>query len=113
MGYNEILGTLGISQITLENIIIFSVIAIMVGVIAVVYLQYIVAGIFALSVIYVFAHHESTIAKDIPLTIVSEPVASVQSPKMESERDKYMKDCVSLTSKESVCGELWDESQKP
>ena len=111
MTYTEILAALGITQGALETIIIFAVIAIMVGVVAVVYLKYIVAGIFGLSIVYIFAHHEPTIAKVTPTTeVVSQPVAAVvDSPKVESEQDKYMKDCISLTGKQNVCEELWND----
>jgi hypothetical protein len=113
MNYTEILAALGISQGVLENIIIFSVIAIMVGAVAIVYLQYIVAGVFALAIIYIFAHHEPTVAKVIPETeVVSEKVVTVEPPKVNSEHDKYVKDCMSLTGKQDMCEELWnDQSQ--
>jgi hypothetical protein len=48
MDYNQILTTLGITQGRLETIIIFTVIAIGIGIIAVMYWKFLLAGFFAL-----------------------------------------------------------------
>ena len=111
MNYSEILSTLGITQGRLETIIIFTVIAIGIGIICILYWKFLLAGIFGLLILFIFAHHEPTVAKD---TMVQDsPVVSVEVPKVDPEQDKYMKDCLSLTGKQNMCEELWNENQKP
>ena len=114
MTYTEILGAIGITQANLETIIIFTVIAIGIGIIAILYWKYILAGLFALIFLYIFAHHDSGVTN--VEAKVKEPVMveAVNKPTIKeepSEYDKYMEECVSLTSKKEMCNELWKEKQ--
>lgn len=128
MDYNQILTTLGITQGRLETIIIFTVIAIGIGIIAVSYWKYLLAGFFALVVIFIFSRHEpdiSVVAKSSPTPVapviveelntpppvvevkpVVKPVESKQISKAEQE---FMEDCLSLADKKSICEDLWKQ----
>ena len=130
MDYNQILTTLGITQGRLETIIIFTVIAIGIGIIAVTYWKFLLAGFFALVIIFVFSRHEpdiEVIAKPAPIpTVIEEPKTVievkpeplkpepviVESKQVSKAEQEFMEDCVSLSSKQSLCEELWIERRK-
>jgi hypothetical protein len=124
MDYNTILSTLGITQGRLETIIIFTVIAIGIGLICVLYWKFLLAGFFALVIIFVFSRSEGTpeplnvIAKTAPPVVIDEvlPKAEVKPEpvkpvvaQMSREQKEFMEDCISLTNKTSVCEDLWKQ----
>jgi hypothetical protein len=121
MDYTQILTTLGITQGRLETIIIFTVIAIGIGLICVLYWKFLMAGFFALVLIFVFSRHEPDIAvvakssstptiveeRNTPPPVVEvKPVESKQISKAEQE---FMEDCLSLADKKSICEDLWKQ----
>jgi hypothetical protein len=124
MDYNQILTTLGITQGRLETIIIFTVIAIGIGIIAVMYWKFLLAGFFALVIIFVFSRSEGTpepldvIAKTAPPVVIDEvlpkveikpePVEPVVS-QSSKEQKEFMEDCLSLADKKSICEDLWKQ----
>ena len=129
MDYNQILTTLGITQGRLETIIIFTVIAIGIGIIAVLYWKFLLAGFFALVIIFVFSRHEpdiEVIAKPAPIpTVIEEPKSVIEvkpepvkpQPVVESKQiskaeQEFMDDCLSLADKKSICEELWKQRQQ-
>lgn len=107
MTYSEILAAIGITQGSLETIIIFAVIAIGIGIIAILYWKFILAGVFALVFLYIFAHHDYPEAKSL------EKIDAVVAPveKKLSAYEKHMEECISLTSKEDMCEDLWKDKQ--
>ena len=124
MDYNAILATLGITQGRLETIIIFTVIAIGIGLICVLYWKFLLAGVFALMIIFVFSRSEGTpeplnaIAKVLPAVVIDEspPKAEVKTEPvkpviagMSNEQKEFMEDCLSLADKKSICEELWKQ----
>lgn len=124
MDYNAILATLGITQGRLETIIIFTVIAIGIGLICVLYWKFLLAGVFALMIIFVFSRSEGTpeplnaIAKMAPPVVIDEspPKAEVKTEPvkpviagMSNEQKEFMEDCLSLADKKSICEELWKQ----
>ncbi len=124
MDYNTILSTLGITQGRLETIIIFTVIAIGIGIICVLYWKFLLAGFFALVIIFVFSRSEGSpevlnvIAKTAPPVVIDEvlPKAEVKPEpvkpvvaQMSKEQKEFMDDCMSLTNKTSVCEDLWKQ----
>jgi hypothetical protein len=128
MDYNTILTTLGITQGRLETIIIFTVIAIGIGIIAVLYWKFLLAGFFALVIIFVFSRHEpdiEVIAKPAPIpTVIEEPNKTdntvievkpepvVESKQISKAEQEFMEDCLSLADKKSICEELWKQRQQ-
>jgi hypothetical protein len=124
MDYNQILTTLGITQGRLETIIIFTVIAIGIGIIAVTYWKFLLAGFFALVIIFVFSRHEpdiDVIAKPAPIpTVIEEPKTVIEvkpPPVVESKQiskaeQEFMDDCLSLADKKSICEDLWKQRQQ-
>jgi hypothetical protein len=130
MDYNHILTTLGITQGRLETIIIFTVIAIGIGIIAVLYWKFLLAGFFALVIIFVFSRHEpdiEVIAKPAPIpTVIEEPKTVievkptpikpepviVESKQISKAEQEFMEDCLSLADKKSICEELWKQRQQ-
>ncbi len=124
MDYNQILTTLGITQGRLETIIIFTVIAIGIGIIAVTYWKFLLAGFFALVIIFVFSRHEpdiDVIAKPAPIpTVIEEPKTVIEvkpEPVVESKQiskaeQEFMDDCLSLADKKSICEDLWKQRQQ-
>lgn len=120
MNYSEILATLGITQGRLETIIIFTVIAIGIGIICVLYWRFLLAGIFALITIFIFSHHETPIESVVKVDtpVITEAVAETQAPptkapevKVDPEYKEFMDECKSLTGKSSMCEELWKDKQ--
>jgi hypothetical protein len=123
MDYNQILTTLGITQGRLETIIIFTVIAIGIGIIAVLYWKFLLAGFFALIIIFVFSRHEpdiEVIAKPAPIpTVIEEPNKTVievkpepvvvESKQISKAEQEFMDDCLSLADKKSICEDLWKQ----
>ena len=128
MDYNQILTTLGITQGRLETIIIFTVIAIGIGIIAVLYWKFLLAGFFALVIIFVFSRHEpdiEVIAKPAPIpTVIEEPNKTVievkpepvkpepvvvESKQISKAEQEFMDDCLSLADKKSICEDLWKQ----
>lgn len=125
MDYNAILATLGITQGRLETIIIFTVIAIGIGIICVLYWKFLLAGVFALMIIFVFSRSEGTpeplnaIAKMAPPVVIDETLAPKVEVKpepvqpviagMSREQKEFMEDCLSLADKKSICEELWKQ----
>ena len=121
MDYNTILSTLGITQGRLETIIIFTIIAIGIGIICVLYWKFLLAGFFALVIIFVFSRHEGSpeplnvVAKTAPPVVIDEvlPKAEVKADPviagMSKEQKEFMEDCISLTNKTSVCEDLWKQ----
>jgi hypothetical protein len=128
MDYNTILTTLGITQGRLETIIIFTVIAIGIGIIAVLYWKFLLAGFFALVIIFVFSRHEpdiGVIAKPAPIpTVIEEPNKTdktvievkpepvVESKQISKAEQEFMEDCLSLADKKSICEDLWKQRQQ-
>jgi hypothetical protein len=130
MDYNTILTTLGITQGRLETIIIFTVIAIGIGIIAVLYWKFLLAGFFALVIIFVFSRHEpdiEVIAKPAPIpTVIEEPKTVievkpeplkpepvvVESKQISKAEQEFMDDCLSLADKKSICEDLWKQRQQ-
>ena len=130
MDYNTILSTLGITQGRLETIIIFTVIAIGIGIIAVLYWKFLLAGFFALVIIFVFSRHEpdiEVIAKPAPIpTVIEEPKTVievkptpikpepvvVESKQISKAEQEFMDDCLSLADKKSICEDLWKQRQQ-
>ncbi len=128
MDYNTILTTLGITQGRLETIIIFTIIAIGIGIICVLYWKFLLAGFFALVIIFVFSRSEGTpepldvIAKPAPPVVMPvvidevlpkvevkpEPVQPVVA-QISKEQKEFMEDCLSLADKKSICEELWKQ----
>lgn len=117
MDYNQILTTLGITQGRLETIIIFTVIAIGIGLICVLYWKFLMAGFFALVLIFVFSRHEPDIAVVAKSPAVQEintspPVVEVkptESKQISKAEQEFMEDCLSLADKKSICEELWKQ----
>jgi hypothetical protein len=126
MDYNQILTTLGITQGRLETIIIFTVIAIGIGIIAVLYWKFLLAGFFALVFIFVFSRHETDIevvAKSATVpTVIEEPNKTVievkpepiivESKQISKAEQEFMDDCLSLAGKKSMCEDLWKQRQQ-
>jgi hypothetical protein len=126
MDYNQILSTIGVTQGRLETIIIFTVIAIGIGIIAVMYWKFLMAGFFALVLLFVFSRSEpvdiEVIAKPVPFTTEVIPVTPVIELKPESDKvipnqiskseQHYMEDCLSLTGKKTMCEDLWKQRQQ-
>jgi hypothetical protein len=128
MDYNQILTTLGITQGRLETIIIFTVIAIGIGIIAVMYWKFLLAGFFALIIIFVFSRHEpdiDVIAKPAPIpTVIEEhnktdktvievkPQPFMESKQISKAEQEFMDDCLSLADKKSICEDLWKQRQQ-
>jgi uncharacterized membrane protein YhiD involved in acid resistance len=112
MDYNEILTTLGITQGRLETIIIFTTIAIGIGLIAVLYWKFLMAGFFALVLIFVFSRHEPSVAKTKTETVIEQSVKSVERA-ISSEEREFMDDCLSLADKKDICEDLWKQRQTP
>lgn len=116
MNYSEILSTLGITQGRLETIIIFTVIAIGIGIVCILYWKFLLAGVFALITIFIFSHHETPIdSVEVKTTVITEahaePPAKVTEAKVDTEYKLFMEDCVSLAGKTSMCEELWKDKQ--
>lgn len=122
MDYNQILSTIGVTQGRLETIIIFTVIAIGVGIIAVMYWKFLLAGFFALILLFVFSRSEpveveEVVAKPVPYTTEVTPVIEFkpEGDKVTNQASKaeqyYMEDCLSLTGKKTMCEELWKQRQ--
>jgi len=124
MDYNTILSTLGITQGRLETIIIFTIIAIGIGIVCVLYWKFLLAGFFALVIVFVFSRSEGSpevlnvIAKTAPPVVVDETPPKVEAKTepvkpliagMSNEQKEFMEDCMSLTNKTSVCEDLWKQ----
>lgn len=130
MDYNQILTTLGITQGRLETIIIFTVIAIGIGLICVLYWKFLMAGFFALVLIFVFSRHEpdiAVVAKTSPAVVEDKtetkvvevepvtqvkPVETVESKQISKAEQEFMEDCLSLADKKSICEDLWKQRQQ-
>jgi len=117
MNYSEILSTLGITQGRLETIIIFTVIAIGIGIVCVLYWKFLLAGVFALITIFIFSHHETPIESVVKVDTPVITEANAESPpkvaevKVDPEYKEFMDECKSLTGKTSMCEELWKDKQ--
>lgn len=117
MNYSEILATLGITQGRLETIIIFTVIAIGIGIVCVLYWKFLLAGVFALITIFIFSHHETPIESvaEVKTPVITEanaePPAKPVEVKVDPEYKRFMEECVSLAGKTDMCEELWKDKQ--
>jgi hypothetical protein len=104
MEYNQILSTIGITQVRLESIIIFTIIAMGIGIVSVMYWKFLLAGFFALVILFVFSRHDGVgvdaVAKTPPVVIENEN---------KFDRKSFIEDCMSLTTRESICEELWTQ----
>ena len=106
MTYNEILTTLGITQGRLETIIIFTIIAIGIGIVCVMYWKFLLAGFFALVIIFVFSRHEGS---GVDAVAKTPPPAEVIENENKFDRKSFIEDCMSLTTRESICEDLWKQ----
>jgi hypothetical protein len=104
MNYNEILTALGTTQGRLESIIIFTIIAIGIGIVCVLYWKFLIAGFFALVILFVFSRHEST-----DINVVAKPSPEMVENENKFDRKSFIEDCMSLTTRESICEELWKQ----
>lgn len=105
MTYNEILTTIGTTQGRLESIIIFTIIAIGIGIVCVMYWKFLLAGFFALVILFVFSRHEGTGNIDV----VAKPSPEIVENENKFDRKSFIEDCMSLTTRESICEELWKQ----
>ena len=108
MSYESILATLGLTQLSLEGLLIFAGIAVVVGYGIVLCWQYILAGIFVLSVLFVFAHHPQD-ANATTKEVKTEKVVERE----QTEEEMFMEDCKELSSQPETCKELWKERTEP
>jgi hypothetical protein len=104
MTYNEILTTIGTTQGRLESIIIFTVIAIGIGIVCVMYWKFLIAGFFALIILFVFSRHEGAV-----IDVVAKPSPEIVENENKFDRESFIEDCMSLTTRESICEELWKQ----
>lgn len=129
MNYAEILSTLGISQGKLETIIIFTVIAIGIGIICILYWKFLLAGVFALITIFVFSHHEgnekslvsdivSEVKSDTKAVAVPYVIEEVHASQAEvskgrkTDKQKFLDDCNRLAGKPDECLDMWKEREQ-
>ena len=103
MTYEEILTTLGITQGRLESIIIFTIIAMGIGIVCVMYWKFLLAGFFALIVVFVFSRSEGGV------NVVAKPPPEIVENENKFDRKAFMEDCLSLASNESLCEDLWKQ----
>jgi hypothetical protein len=108
--YSEIVSATGISQSTMETLVL-SIIAILVmGVILVLYWPFIIAGSAALFCVVVLANHKVPDAPDLVKveTVVPKVEAKPIQQEPFDETAAFMEDCLSLTDySKKQCEKLW------
>lgn len=114
--YNHILDTLGVTHSFLQSAVVFGIIAVIVGVIFVLYWHFIVVGAMAVLCLVVLANGkpESVPTPSAPSVIEAPNAAEEPPPKKEKpleemdDRAMFMEDCLSMTDyTEAQCVDLW------
>jgi uncharacterized membrane protein len=100
MSYEDTLTSLHLTQEGIEGIILFCVLAIGIGYVFANHFREVVLGVFAMCILLVFAHHESN--------ATVKHITTVE----QTDKEKFMEDCVSLTHKEDDCEDLWKQRQE-
>ena len=104
MTYAEVLATLGLTQTLAESLICMAAIAVGVGMVLLMFWQYIAVGIGVFVLFSVFAHHEPMeSATTIEATKQLEYVKRAEPP------NAYMEDCEALTERADLCQEILSE----
>jgi hypothetical protein len=125
--YSEIVNGLGLSQNTLELMVLIALGIFICGVILVLFWKHIIVGALALSCLVVMANHKPTI-KTPPVEPVKEEVQAtpiIQAPKLQTPekpvelsepkdiRKEFMDKCINLADyTRTQCDELWDDRVK-
>ena len=129
--YSDVVNGLGLSQNTLELIVLIAIGIFILGVILVLYWKHIIVGGLALSCLIVLANHKSPEPVVTPVVEKkSEPVvekkeevinhvkpeveqkqeAPVQEPPVKNAYKSFMDDCIEMADySKSYCEDLWQE----
>lgn len=112
----------GASQQMLEYIVIFGVLAVVIGTVFVLFWKQIVVGIMAVLCLAVFANHKPS---EIPVTTKSsekqieivpetKPEQKVQAQEELDDKIYFMEDCLSFTDySEKKCEDIWHKRDRP
>ena len=122
--YSEVVGSLGVSQGTMEAIVITGIIVAVVGVVLVLFWKYIIMGALAIGCVAVMANHKSNdsfpkkeeIVNEVKIdnettTKVAAPTSKIDEPK--DIRKEFMDKCINLADyTRTQCDEIWDDRVK-
>lgn len=98
MTYAEVLAALGLTQALAESLICMAAIAIGVGMVLLMFWQYIAVGIGVFVLFSVFSHHAPTITIDA--------ASKAEIVKTPSPSNEYMEECEELTERTDLCLEI-------
>jgi len=101
MTYAEVLAALGLTQALAESLICMAAIAIGVGMVLLMFWQYIAVGIGVFVLFSVFSHHapsENTSTIDV--------ASKAGMVKIPSPSNGYMEECEALTERNDICLEI-------
>ena len=115
MNYAEVLAGIGLSQGSLEFLIVFVIVAIGVGLVLFMYWKFLMLGVAAVFMISVFAHHGQDFQPLKDIDAIDSKVEEIVSTKAEAiaqtDKQMFLEDCISLTHKPKMCGDLWKERE--
>lgn len=99
MNYQSFLDVLGITQLMAENYLTYGLMLIGVGFILILCWQYVVAGMFVMSVLTVLSHHQ----KDEPIVVKPNVVQEIIVEKEVVKEKEYIDSCTELTHNKNMC----------
>lgn len=114
--------SLGVSQQMLEYIVIFGILAVVIGTVFVLFWKQIVIGIMVVLCIAVMANHKPPEAPVPPKQAIN-PVETTPEIKQEQKAETpeelddktyFMEDCLSMTDySEKKCEDIWHKRERP
>ena len=104
MTYSEALTAMGLTQTLAESIICIGAISLAVGMVLLMFWQYIAVGAGVFVLFSVYAHHQPVeISSDLQNARNVEIVQKVDSP------NEYVEECEDLTDRKDLCQEIWSD----
>lgn len=104
MTYSEALTAMGLTQTLAESIICIGAISLAVGMVLLMFWQYIAVGAGVFVLFSVYAHHQSAEStSDLQNTNNVEIVQKINPP------NGYIEECEDLTDRKDLCQEIWTD----
>lgn len=101
MTYSDALGALGLTQVMAESLIYMAAIAIGVGMVLLMFWQYIAVGIGVFVLFSVFSHHAPS-----ENTTTIDDANKAEFVKSSRPSNEYMEECEELTQRNDICLEI-------
>jgi len=104
MTYSEALVAMGLTQTLAESIICIGAISLAVGMVLLMFWQYIAVGVGVFVLFSVYAHHQPVVS-----TSDLQNASNVEIVEKTESSSEYLEECEDLTDRKDLCQEIWSD----